>query len=169
MTFFYGLVIGLIVGWVIEWVIDLLFWRRDDQRMRVELAEAESKIRNLETQLDEHQMRQRQMLSAENDLRLCQDELSDAEQTIDQLRAEINSLAGKVSTDTDYLERVKGIGVVFARRLNEAGIQTFEQLAAQTPGRIREIINPEEWQKIDPESWIAQAKEFAQQNARKGA
>ncbi len=169
MTFFYGLVIGLIIGWVIEWVIDLLFWRRDDQRLRVELAEAESKIRNLETQLDEHQMRQRQMLSAENDLRLCQDELSDAEQTIDQLRAELNNLAGKVSTDKDHLERVKGIGVVFARRLNEAGIQTFEQLAAQTPGRIREIINPEEWQKVDPESWIAQAKELAQRNASKGA
>jgi predicted flap endonuclease-1-like 5' DNA nuclease len=60
----------------------------------------------------------------------------------------------------DDLEEIDGIGQVYAGRLNEAGIYSFEQLTQLTPERIREIINPEEWQKIEPESWIAQAKEF---------
>lgn len=169
MTFVYGLIIGLIVGWVIEWVIDLLFWRRDDQKLRNELAEAESKIRILQSQLEEGQTDQRRMLNADKNLRMCQDQLDDAEATIEQLRAELNELAGKIPMEKDRLERVKGIGAIFAKRLNEAGIYTFDQLAAQTPGRIREIIQPKDWQKIEPEKWIAQAKEMAENSSAREA
>ena len=61
----------------------------------------------------------------------------------------------------DPLEKIEGIGPVYAKRLNEAGIFSFWQLAEQTPERVREIINPKEWQKIEPESWIAQARAMA--------
>jgi predicted flap endonuclease-1-like 5' DNA nuclease len=65
----------------------------------------------------------------------------------------------------DQLEEIDGIGEVYANRLNEAGVYSFEQLAELLPERIREIINPEEWQKIEPESWIAEAKAFAAKKA----
>lgn len=45
--------------------------------------------------------------------------------------------------------------------MNKAGIYTFAQLATQPPERIQEIVDPEEWQAIDPDAWIAQAKELA--------
>lgn len=61
----------------------------------------------------------------------------------------------------DNLEDINGIGVVFAARLNAAGIVNFEQLAATSPVRIKEILNPEEWQKIEPEAWVSEAAEFA--------
>ena len=61
----------------------------------------------------------------------------------------------------DNLEDINGIGVVFAARLNAAGIVNFEQLAALSPERIRDILNPEEWQKIEPEAWVSEAAEFA--------
>jgi predicted flap endonuclease-1-like 5' DNA nuclease len=69
----------------------------------------------------------------------------------------------------DRLEDISGIGDVFARRLNEAGIYTFAQLADQMPDRLREIIKPESWQKIEPEKWIAEAREFAAQKSDRSA
>ncbi len=61
----------------------------------------------------------------------------------------------------DDLVAINGIGEVYARKLNEAGITTFADLAAATPERLREILNPEEWQKFEPEAWMAEAAEFA--------
>lgn len=65
---------------------------------------------------------------------------------------------GQAPPHRDRLEEIDGIGPSFARRFNEAGIYSFAQLALLMPERVREIIKPEKWQKIEPESWIAQAK-----------
>ncbi len=64
-------------------------------------------------------------------------------------------------TRSDPLEDINGIGEVFARKLSAAGILTFAQLAETSPERIRDIIDPEEWQRIDPEAWVSEAAEFA--------
>jgi predicted flap endonuclease-1-like 5' DNA nuclease len=58
----------------------------------------------------------------------------------------------------DPLIDINGIGPVYEKRLNEAGIQTFAELAALTPERIRAIIKPETWQLIEPEKWIKEAR-----------
>ncbi|MBK5266912.1 MAG: helix-hairpin-helix domain-containing protein [Acidimicrobiia bacterium] len=46
-----------------------------------------------------------------------------------------------VATDPDDLTVIGGIGPVFARRLMEVGIATYENLAGATPGRLAGIIN----------------------------
>jgi predicted flap endonuclease-1-like 5' DNA nuclease len=60
----------------------------------------------------------------------------------------------------DRLQLVNGIGNVFAQRFNDAGVYTFEQLAALGSERIVEIVQAKSWQKIDAASWIAQAREL---------
>jgi len=67
------------------------------------------------------------------------------------------------------LRSIDGIGVVYEKKLFDAGIYTFEQLAALTPDQVRDIINPEEWQKIEPESWIAEARARAATMQRSAA
>jgi predicted flap endonuclease-1-like 5' DNA nuclease len=67
----------------------------------------------------------------------------------------------RLMASPDSLEEINGIGIVFAKRLNEAGIYTFAQLAEQTQERLHEIIKPESWQKIEPEKWMAEARELA--------
>jgi predicted flap endonuclease-1-like 5' DNA nuclease len=57
---------------------------------------------------------------------------------------------------------LNGIGKVFAQRLNDAGIRTFADLANQSPDKLREITGAKEWQKVDPQAWIDQAKRRAQ-------
>ena len=62
----------------------------------------------------------------------------------------------------DPLIDINGIGPAYERRLVEAGVNTFEELAALTPEQIRAIIKPERWQEIHAEAWIAEARERAQ-------
>ncbi|HEY65814.1 MAG TPA: hypothetical protein G4O02_14730 [Caldilineae bacterium] len=67
----------------------------------------------------------------------------------------------------DDLTRIKGIGRVYAGKLYAAGIFTFADLAALTEERLREIIQPREWQNIDLRSWIEQARALAAQEQGK--
>ncbi len=59
---------------------------------------------------------------------------------------------------SDVLEEIKGIGPVFANRLNEAGILTFRQLASASPDELAEITGVTRW---NPEDWIAEAARLA--------
>jgi predicted flap endonuclease-1-like 5' DNA nuclease len=58
----------------------------------------------------------------------------------------------------DDLTTIQGIGPATARRLNEAGITTFAQVAEADPASLREITGVTRW---DPAQWIVQAKERA--------
>jgi large subunit ribosomal protein L21 len=61
--------------------------------------------------------------------------------------------------DPDDLTVIKGIGPVFATRLNKAGIFTYAQLAAQKPEKVQFVTQVTRW---DPADWIAEAKKLAQ-------
>ncbi len=67
----------------------------------------------------------------------------------------------------DNLEAIKGIGPIYARRLREAGINTFEQLSQLTPERLGEILG-ERYKRLfsNQETILAQAKDFAQQKTQ---
>lgn len=72
-------------------------------------------------------------------------------------------LKGKKVTlvaEPDDLTTIKGIGLTFARRLQEAGVTSFAALAALSPDEVREMTAVANWQ-ADPADWIAAAKELA--------
>ncbi len=79
---------------------------------------------------------------------------------IRELEDELARLRAKPKVDN--LELINGIGKVFAKKLNDAGIFTFEELARTAPDRIRDIIQPKSWQLIEPEKWVLESAEFAQ-------
>ena len=146
MNFWTGLIIGLILGWVLEWVIDWLFWRRDDEAAvpsRTVDVNLQGKLSVLEAEKESLAARLQEALNREPEII-------------------VKEVVKEVMLKADRLQKLHGIGDVFARRFNEAGVFTFVQLAALAPERAREIINPEEWQAIDPEHWIEEAKQFAE-------
>lgn len=61
----------------------------------------------------------------------------------------------------DPLEKIDGIGKIYQQKLYEAGIKTFAQLAAASPSRITEVIEPQNWQTIDVMKWRREAALFA--------
>ena len=147
MNFWVGLVIGLILGWVIEWVIDWLFWRREEEAAvpaRTIDVDLQGKLAALEAEKESLAARLQEALNREPEV-------------------VVQEVIKEVMVKQDRLQKIHGIGDVFARRFNEAGIYSFAQLSALTPDRAHEIIDPEEWQAIEPEQWIAEAKQLVGQ------
>lgn len=66
--------------------------------------------------------------------------------------------APEPSQKPDDLTVINGIGPTFARRLNEAGIDTFAKLAAAQPEEVKAVAKLADWQ-ADPANWITEAKQ----------
>lgn len=56
------------------------------------------------------------------------------------------------------LQRIKGIGPTYAKRLVAAGIGSIAQLAHSDPARVAEITKVKAWQRPGPAEWIAEAQ-----------
>ncbi len=75
------------------------------------------------------------------------------------LKAELNRLKSDNSKVSGELAQIKGIGPFFAKKLNEAGIDTISELANSSPEAIIAIIAPEKGTSLaDPKDWIKQAQ-----------
>lgn len=61
----------------------------------------------------------------------------------------------------DDLKVIKGIGTVIERKLNEAGIYTFEQLGNLTPSGLRRILGNTIERLADEEALLRQARDLA--------
>ena len=80
--------------------------------------------------------------------------------------AETPETAGRFSSDAlealapakDNLLRIEGIGRTYDGRLRAAGINTFADLVNVGEARLREIIQPQAWQRVNFAEWIEQAK-----------
>ncbi|MCP4417086.1 MAG: hypothetical protein GY805_10715 [Chloroflexi bacterium] len=146
MNFWTGLIIGLIVGFVLEWIVDWLFWRRDDEASapsRTIDFDLQNKLSALEADKESLAARLQEALNKEPEM-------------------VIQEVVKEVMVKADRLQKIRGVGDVFNGRFNDAGVFTFAQLAALTPERAHEIINPEEWQTIEAEEWIAEARQFVE-------
>ena len=67
----------------------------------------------------------------------------------------------------DNLQAIKGIGPAFAKRLNDAGITTFEQLSKLTSQELEDILGALYKRFFSKQESIrAQAREFAQLKAQ---
>lgn len=73
--------------------------------------------------------------------------------------AETKSLPA--SATPDDLKIIKGIGTVIERKLNEAGIYTFEQLGNLTTAQLRRILGATIERLSNEESILQQARDLA--------
>ena len=131
-----ALVGGLLAGWLGEWVLDWLYWRRRKPAV-ASAADDPAYAKKLES------------LEAENkDLRA---KLAIAPSVREKV----------VHVEREHLQDIYGIGPVYHKRLKEAGISTFEQLADANPKELVKIAKIQDWQAADPNSWVSQARDFA--------
>lgn len=72
-------------------------------------------------------------------------------QTVEALESD------RADSPVDDLTKISGIGPAFARRLNEAGVTSYSDLAAMTADEVRERAKLSDWQG-DPDDWISQAQ-----------
>lgn len=82
--------------------------------------------------------------------------------TKEQLRGEVKPVRPK--TKKEILEVLKGIGPASVKRLNKAGVHTFDELAQLEPEQLRAILGSVlKRAGITERQVIAEARKFAQQ------
>lgn len=167
--FLIGLLIGALLG-LIVWYYQKSTSAEDGALDVLDrLARAEQRVRDLE-----HSLRQ----SAERDIdRLATkvtelrsavvDETAAAVEeapvvdAVDLAAVEVDDVStGVVAAiqEPDDLTQINGIGPVYARRLNEAGVLTFADLVERDPADLRAIVGLQPWHAADPAEWVAQAQ-----------
>lgn len=144
MQLWIGLVAGLIIGWIVEWIIDWRYWRQ------------ESSV-------------------SEADFNRLRHELSVTQAALERLQAQVSDSEQPTLESTaerDRLQEIYGIGPAFEKRMNEAGIYTFDDLVATLPQmsteEVRSMLALQDWQSVDPDSWVTQAQALAHQTAERG-
>jgi len=160
-----ALILGILVGWLIEWIIDWFYWRA---RMRP-LVEENSRLAKENAYLKENihldeenttLMREHKKLDEENST--LKERIAELEAEISQIKAAamIGHLLNKDSTHN--FQAIKGIGPAFSKRLSEAGITTYEQLAQLTPQDMEKILGTLYKRFFSKKNTIlTQAQEFA--------
>ena len=70
--------------------------------------------------------------------------------------------AAKKAAGADDLKRLSGVGPALEKKLHEAGVTTFAQIAAWTPEDVAEMDEKLSFKgRIEREGWIEQAKKLA--------
>ncbi len=68
-----------------------------------------------------------------------------------------------VPAGADDLKKLSGVGPALEKKLNEAGVTTFAQIAAWTGADVADMDGKLSFRgRIEREGWVAQAKELAQ-------
>jgi predicted flap endonuclease-1-like 5' DNA nuclease len=170
MTPVVALILGLLIGWLVEWVIDWIYWRRRTQGILDSAAQCRQRLAALEAELSDARREMQSLQERAGRLEMEKAQLETRSAQIQQ-ESETTRLSPAVPRPPvpDNLEEIDGIGPVIARRLNQNGIHTFEQLAALTPESLRSILGDAIQRLADEASLIEQARQFAQRKQDKGA
>lgn len=157
-----ALLVGFLLGWLAEWALDLLRWRARAKWAGLELESRMGEEKGVQPEPDEAggytQFIASYLEKRDAEIHELQTKLEAKEAQLDALQARFDEY---VETHPDDLTAIKGIGRIYQWKLRDGGINSYAQLAQTTPERIREILNVPAWRKIDPDSWIEQAKVLA--------
>lgn len=128
--------------------------QRDEEvrELRDHLDEANQQIQTAQAEANERIQSQREEAN-----RQIQSIRAEAEQNVEAIRDEFEAY---VKTHPDTLTTIKGIGPVYQRKLRDIGINSFQQLAAADPDKLRRMLDIKPWQKVDIENWIAQSRDW---------
>jgi predicted flap endonuclease-1-like 5' DNA nuclease len=157
-----ALLVGFLIGWLVEWALDLLRWRARAKWAGFDLEGriVEGGIVRFEPGEDDDsaQIMAGYLEKRDVEIHELQARIEAKEAQLDDLQARFEEY---VQTHPDDLTGIKGIGRIYQWKLRDGGINSYEQLAQTTPERIREILDVPNWRRIEPESWIEQAKVLA--------
>jgi len=95
----------------------------------------------------------------DGELRDIRERMAGTDAQIDALRAEFETYQ---RTHPDDLTVIKGIGSIYQWKLRDAGCNSYRQLASADPDQLRRMLDIKNWQRVNIEAWISQARDWAQ-------
>jgi predicted flap endonuclease-1-like 5' DNA nuclease len=159
-------VAGAIVGFVTEWLIDEAY-RRNRELRRLLIQRGDTAL-TLGIGIDEGSGDFASKTMAdfvqrrEQEAQELRGQLSAMDSQFDSLRDEFEAYQ---QTHPDDLTVIKGVGSVYQWKLRDAGVNTHKQLAESDADQLRRMLDIKTWQRVDVESWIEQARDWAQRES----
>lgn len=165
-----GLAFGLALGILIDWLIEEAIRRNRELIHQIETtrqlpapaaaAPAGLIVSGESNEVASHMLadvlRQR-----DNELGELRARLTEADSELDKLRDEFQDYT---RTHPDDLTVIRGIGPVFQWKLRDIGVNTYQELASADKDQLRRMLGIKDWQRVDIEGWIAQARDWAQRS-----
>ena len=154
---------GAVVGFVVNWLIDLGYRRNRElqQQMssRNRAASVPSVVMASGGQSEASETLADFLHQRDQELHELRDQLNEHDHQVDLLRVEFDAYQ---RTHPDDLTIIKGIGPVYQWKLRDAGFNTYKQLAHADPDQLRRMLDIKNWQRVDIESWVQQARDWAE-------
>jgi predicted flap endonuclease-1-like 5' DNA nuclease len=175
LTWLWFLGAGFLLGWIVSTLTEWIWFRRRRMQQSAPPRPSPLLARNIQPDASVEDGRlgnktiegESLAMSGQadrSDVRLAQFEAEEREtkSTLGE-QAEQTRSAGY----PDPLWKIRGIGIIYQKRLYEAGIFTWHQLAVSDSESLR--VAARAHASSDPNLWIEQARKLAEQNNRVGA
>ncbi|MFQ6101088.1 MAG: helix-hairpin-helix domain-containing protein [Anaerolineae bacterium] len=166
LNLFIGLLLviaGGIVGFVTEWLIDEAY--RKNRELRRQLGQQGGAAVALGAGVGVQSGDSSSETLAEF-LRQRDEEVRDLREQLSAMDTQLDGLSDEFEayqrTHPDDLTAIKGVGPVYQWKLRDAGVNTYQQLATADPDQLRRMLDIKAWQRTNVESWIEQARDWAQ-------
>jgi len=140
MNVLIAFVLGLLIGWLIEWIIDWFYWRARMQAAIDENQQAGGLKRENGILEEENSILMREHKNLDEENSRLKGRITELEDELHRIK--VDALVGHLlnKDGSHNLQAIKGIGPAFAKRLNDSGIQNFDQLAQQTSQDMERIL-----------------------------
>ena len=144
--------LGLAFGWFMRWIMDEIFLRDTFKRLSNENVLLKQRIQSLE---------------APRSLRARSTEgMAAASLPVEEVKAATKHKAVQGEALVDNLKMIKGIGPQIEKKLNKAGVYTFEKLARLSPEQLKSILGNSKVVTKNADSMLTQAQKFASQGPK---
>jgi predicted flap endonuclease-1-like 5' DNA nuclease len=139
--------VGLIYGWLLRWVVDKIFMEDNLRALANENEILRQRIITLETPRAQHT---RQAPKPEP-----------APLPVEAVKPVATKGSGPIAPQRDDLKMIKGIGPKMEKKLNDAGIYTFDQMSRLKSSELQMILGISKRVTQNSNNLLTQAKKFA--------
>ncbi len=141
--------IGMIYGWFMHWLINKIFLEDNLQRLTHENDILRQRIMTLETPRTKEELP-------------VQKRPEPAPLPVEEAEPVAVTATGPVPPHRDDLKLLKGVGPQIEKKLNTAGVYTFDQMSRLTTEQMQMILGGSKRNAQNTENLISQAKKFAE-------
>ena len=165
-----GLAFGMVLGFFLDWLLEESYRRNRELERQVQAVQqlpppaTPMSLPSMTVDNEAYQLTAQQPLvdflhQREEEVKGLRTELDEAEQKLLRIQQQFDAY---MKTHPDDLTVIKGIGPVYQWKLRDIGINTFQQLADADADKLRRMLDIKNWQRVNIESWIEQARDWAQ-------
>ena len=145
--------VGLVFGWFMRWIIDKIFLEENLRLLTDENTVLKQRVMSLEAPKTQAAPAARRTESAPL--------------PVEDVQPIAMSEPGPIVPHRDDLKLIKGIGPKMEKKLNDAGVHTFDQMSRLTTAELQAVLGLSKRVVQNSDNLISQAKKFAE-NGPKG-